>query len=60
MRRVEVPPNGLARLVRCQCTCGHCEDPTDDKPSRKENGHEVFVLEGFEELPYERGTLVHH
>ena len=59
MHRVEMPPNGLARLVRCRCTCGHCQDPTDDKPSRQENGHEVHLLEGFEELPCEPVTMVH-
>ena len=49
MHRVKVLPGGLAALVRYRCTCGHCEDQIDDKPLRQMHGHDVLVLEGFQE-----------
>ena len=51
MNRVKVLPGKLARLVRFRCTCGHCEDLANSKPSLRDNARETFVIEGFQELP---------
>jgi len=51
MNRVKVLPGKLARLVRFRCACGRCEDLTISKPSPRDNAREVFVIEGFQELP---------
>jgi len=51
MNRVKVLPGKLARLVRFRCTCGHCEDLVNSKPSLRDNTREIFVIEGFQELP---------
>ena len=49
MHQVKVLPIKFGRLIRFKCTCGHSEDLKDDKPARP-NGHEVLVLEGFQEI----------
>ncbi len=51
MKWVKVLPDKLARLVRFRCTCGHCEDLKDNKPSPSDNTQERLALEGFQELP---------
>jgi len=49
MHPVKVLPVKFGRLIRFKCTCGHCEDRKDDKPLQG-NGHEVLLLEGFQDL----------
>jgi hypothetical protein len=49
MARVKLVPAKLGSLIRYRCTCGHCEDLSEDKiPKSRED---TFVLEGFQEIP---------
>jgi hypothetical protein len=52
MHSVKVLPTKLGRLTRYRCTCGHCEDLSDEKLAVSTKvQEEPFVLEGFHEMP---------
>ena len=51
MTRVKALPIKLGHLIRYRCTCGHCEDISEDKVALHQNRGKAFVLEGFQELP---------
>ena len=51
MKPVKALSAKSGRLVRFKCTCGHCEDLKENKPSLDGSAQEPLVLEGFQELP---------
>jgi hypothetical protein len=51
MRRIKVLPGKLGHFIRFRCTCGHCEDLSEEKLPPPAAAPETFILEGFQEIP---------